>query len=175
MAIRNIRKDGDEVLRKKSREVEVINEKIITLLKDMAETMQNADGVGLAAPQVGILKRVIVINTGDNLIELINPRIIEQSGEQVEIEGCLSIPGIFGEVRRPAQVKVEALNAKGEKFVIEGRELLARVLCHEIDHLDGILYKDKAIRLFDENELKKGTKHSNERSGTVEDNIFGNP
>jgi peptide deformylase len=155
MAIRNIRKEGDEVLRKKSKPVEEINEKILILIKDMADTMYNAgSGVGLAAPQVGVLKRIVVIDLGDNLYELINPVILEQSGEQVNVEGCLSIPGIYGEVKRPTYVKVEALNPKGEKIVIESEGFLSVVLCHEIDHLDGILYKDKAIRILDKDELE---------------------
>jgi len=153
MAVRNIVKEGDEVLRKKSKEVDKIDSKIITLLKDMAETMYKAGGVGLAAPQVGILKRVVVIDTGDGLIELINPVITSAKGEQVEVEGCLSVPGLYAEVKRPAEVEVEALNAKGEKITIKGTELLAVALCHEIDHLDGILFKDKAIRFLDEDEL----------------------
>lgn len=154
MAIRNIRMEDDEVLRKKCREVDEINDKIITLLKDMADTMYDADGVGLAAPQIGILKRIVVIDVGDGLLELINPVIKEQSGEQTEFEGCLSLPGLFGEVTRPAKVTVEALNAKGEKVTIQGEDLLAVALCHEIDHLDGILFKDKAIRFADKDELR---------------------
>lgn len=154
MAIRNIVKEGDEVLRKKSKEVKKIDDKIITLLKDMAETMYEAGGVGLAAPQVGILKRIVVIDTGDGLLELINPVIISSKGEQVEVEGCLSVPGLYAEVKRPAEVDVEALNARGEKITIKGKELLTVALCHEIDHLDGILFKDKAIRFLDEDELK---------------------
>ncbi|MCX7921867.1 MAG: peptide deformylase [Clostridia bacterium] len=158
MAIRNIRTDDDEVLRKKSKEVDVINDKIITLLEDMADTMYEADGVGLAAPQIGILKRLVVIDVGDGLLELINPKIVEQSGEQIELEGCLSLPTIYGDVKRPAYVVVEALNAKGEKIVVEGEDLLARALCHEIDHLDGILFKDRAIKLIDKDELEKKRK-----------------
>jgi len=158
MAVRIIRKDGDEILRKKAKAVDEINDKIITLLKDMAETMYKANGVGLAAPQVGILKRIVVIDIGDGLIELINPEIVEQSGEQLEVEGCLSMPGIYGEVKRPAKVKVEALNSKGEKISVEGTGLLAVALCHEIDHLDGILFKDKAIRFLDEEELQNDSK-----------------
>ena len=154
MAIRNIVKEGDEVLRKKSKEVKKIDDKILTLLKDMAETMYKAGGVGLAAPQVGILKRVVVIDTGDGLLELINPVITSTTGEQIEVEGCLSVPGLYAEVKRPAEVEVEALNAKGENITIKGKELLAVALCHEIDHLDGILFKDKAIRFLDEDELK---------------------
>lgn len=153
MAIRTIRTDGDEVLRKLSKEVDVINDKIKTLIKDMADTMYKADGIGLAAPQIGILKRVVVIDVGDGLLELINPRIIEEDGEQLEVEGCLSLPGIFGEVKRPGRVVVEAQNLDGEKLVIEGNELLARALCHEIDHLNGVLFKDKVIRYIDKDEL----------------------
>ena len=149
MAIRRIRKDGDEVLRKKSKEVENINEKIINLIEDMAETMYEHDGVGLAAPQVGILKRIVVIdiNNGKGLLELINPQIIHSEGEQCDSEGCLSIPGVYGQVKRPAKVIVKALNSKCEEITVEGTELLAVALSHEIDHLDGILFKDKAIKL----------------------------
>jgi len=149
MAIRRIRKDGDEILRKKSKEVKKIDDKILTLLDDMAETMYHNDGVGLAAPQIGILKRVVVIDVNDEkgLIELINPEIIHAEGEQCETEGCLSIPGLYGEVKRPEKVIVKALNRKGEEITIEGTKLLAIALCHEIDHLDGILFTDKAIKL----------------------------
>lgn len=160
MAIRIVRKDGDEVLRKKAKPVEEINEKINVLVKDMVDTMYKYDGVGLAAPQIGVLKRIVVIDAGEKLYELINPVIVSQSGEQNYIEGCLSIPGMYGEVQRPAVVKVEALNPKGEKVVINGEGLLAVVLCHEIDHLDGILYKDKAIRMMTKEELEK---ESNEK------------
>ena len=155
MAIRYIRQDGDEILRKKSKEVDVINEKILTLLKDMAETMYEANGVGLAAPQVGVLKRVVVIDAGEGLLELINPKIISQSGEQSYIEGCLSIPGIYGETRRPAKVVVEALDPEGRKIVVEGEKLLAVALAHEIDHLDGILFKDKVVRFVDKEEVER--------------------
>lgn len=145
MAIRNIRKYGDELLRKKSRKIEKIDDRILTLLEDMAETMYSAEGVGLAAPQVGILKRVVVIDVGEGLIKLINPEIIETEGSQKDVEGCLSVPGEQGEVERPYKVKVKALNEKGEEIVLEGEELLARALCHEIDHLDGVLFVDKVI------------------------------
>ncbi|MCR1974866.1 peptide deformylase [Clostridium sporogenes] len=145
MAIRNIRKYGDELLRKKSRKIEKIDDRILTLLEDMAETMYSAQGVGLAAPQVGILKRVVVIDVGDGLIKLINPEIIEAEGSQKDVEGCLSVPGEQEEVERPYKVKVKALNEKGEEIVLEGEELLARAFCHEIDHLDGVLFVDKAI------------------------------
>ncbi|KXZ39598.1 peptide deformylase [Alkalithermobacter thermoalcaliphilus JW-YL-7 = DSM 7308] len=143
MALRIIRKDSDPVLRKKSKVVDKIDEKIITLLEDMKETMYHADGVGLAAPQVGVLKRVIVVDVGDGPIELINPQIIETKGIQVGDEGCLSVPGKYGTVKRPMYVKVEGLNRNGEIIIVEGKELLARALCHEIDHLDGILFIDK--------------------------------
>ncbi|HQD51243.1 MAG TPA: peptide deformylase [Defluviitaleaceae bacterium] len=152
MALRQIRTDGDEILRKKAKKVEQITPSIITLLEDMVETMYNADGVGLAAPQVGVLRRVVVIDIGEGVIELINPELIETEGEQIGPEGCLSVPGVTGEVERPLKVKVKALNRKGEEFIIEGEGLLARVLCHEIDHLDGIIFTDKVIRYLDEEE-----------------------
>lgn len=154
MAIRNIRKDGDEILRKRSKEVEGINEKVLMLLKDMIDTLYKADGIGLAAPQVGVLKRVVVIDAGSGLLELINPVLKSQSGQQCVPEGCLSVPGVWGEVNRPTFVTVEALNPKGEKVIIEGEGLLAQALCHEIDHLDGILFKDKVVRFIDKDELK---------------------
>lgn len=158
MALRNVRKDGDDVLRKISKEVDEINERILMLIKDMAETMYDSNGVGLAAPQVGVLKRIIVVDTGDGLIELINPKILSTSGEQVELEGCLSVPGVWGEVKRPEKVVVEGLNMKGENVHIEGEGLLAIALCHEIDHLDGILFKDKVIRFVDDDELERRRK-----------------
>ncbi len=145
MAIRTIRVEDDEILRKKSREVKEINEKVITLLDDMAETMYDAEGVGLAAPQVGVLKKVVVIDIGEGLIELINPVVIETEGAKIFDEACLSFPGKMGKVVRPEYVKVEALNRNGEKIIIEGDGLLAVALCHETDHLDGILYVDKII------------------------------
>lgn len=149
MAVRNIRKESDEVLRKKSKKVEKIDDRILTLLDDMAETMYKAEGVGLAGPQVGVLRRVIVVDVGEGLLKLINPEIISYSGEKVDVEGCLSIPGVHGEVKRPLSVVVRALNEKGEKVEIAGSELLARALCHEIDHLDGILFIDKTIRIVE--------------------------
>lgn len=152
MALRQIRTDGDEILRKKAKKVEQITPSIITLLEDMVETMYNADGVGLAAPQVGVLRRVVVIDIGEGVIELINPELIETEGEQIGPEGCLSVPGVTGEVERPLKVKVKALNRKGEEFIIEGEGLFARALCHEIDHLDGIIFTDKVIRYLAEEE-----------------------
>ncbi len=152
MAKRNILTvDVDnETLRKKSREVEKIDERIITLLDDMAETMYAANGVGLAAPQVGVLKRVVVIDIGEGLIELINPVITYKKGEQINSEGCLSVPGKAGTVSRPEKVMVRALNRHGEEINIQGTGLLAIALCHEIDHLSGTIYTDKVIAFVEE-------------------------
>ena len=141
MAIRNIVKEGDDILTKKCRPVEVIDGKILALLDDMADTMYKAEGVGLAAPQVGFLKRVVVIDIGEGLIELINPEIIKTEGEQREVEGCLSVPGVSGYTIRPMKVTVRATDRNGEEFEMEGEELLARSFCHEIDHLDGKLFR----------------------------------
>lgn len=146
MARRNIRVDDDPILRKKSREVTEFNERLFTLLDDMKETMYASNGVGLAGPQVGILKRVVVMDvsdTRDQCIELINPVITEVSGEQTGNEGCLSLPGLYGVVTRPMVVKVKAQNREGKWCLYKGEGLMARCFCHEIDHLDGILYKDK--------------------------------
>lgn len=145
MALRNIRKLGDDVLRKKCRIVETIDDRILTLLNDMADTMYDANGVGLAAPQVGILKRIAVIDVGDGLIELINPEITSVSGSETTDEGCLSVPGKYGKVERPTKVSVKATNRFGEQYELTGEGLLARALCHEIDHLDGIVFVDKVI------------------------------
>ena len=144
MAIRNIRLDGDDVLRKVCKPVEKMTSRIQTLIDDMYDTMYDANGVGLAAPQVGILKRIVVIDIGDgNAYTLINPKIVEADGEQTGEEGCLSLPGLQGTVTRPNHVICEAYNEDMELCRIEGEELLARAICHELDHLDGILYKDK--------------------------------
>lgn len=148
MAIRNIRIMGDATLTKRSKEITEITPKLKTLINDMLDTMYNAQGVGLAAPQVGILKRLVVIDAspeGDRPIILINPVIIETSGEQTGDEGCLSLPGKSGIVTRPNYAKVKAFNENMEEITVEGSELLARALCHEIDHLDGILYVDKVV------------------------------
>jgi len=155
MAYREIRKDGDEVLRKKSRRVDVIDEKIIMLFEDMADTMYKADGVGLAAPQIGILKRIIVIDVGNGLFEMINPVILGQSGEQDGIEGCLSLPGTSGEVKRPLNVSAKYTDIRGETVIIEAEALFARAICHELDHLDGILYKDKAHKMYTKKEIEE--------------------
>ncbi len=150
MAKREIRLSTDEVLRKVCKPVKEISPHILTLLDDMAETMYDANGVGLAAPQVGVLKRIVIIDIGDGLVEMINPVVVETSGSQIGEEGCLSIPGSSADVERPAYVKVEALNRKGEKIIVEGTDLMAVALCHETDHLEGILYIDKALEPMDE-------------------------
>ncbi|WP_432407687.1 peptide deformylase [Wukongibacter sp. M2B1] len=149
MAVRNVRTLGDDILRKRSKVVEKINDRVLTLLKDMAETMYSANGAGLAAPQVGILRRLAVIDMGDGLINLINPEIVEATGIQEVEEGCLSIPGKWGKLERPARVKVKALNEYGEEIVITGEGELAKCLCHEIDHLDGILFIDKVTEFLE--------------------------
>lgn len=146
MAIRNIREIGDEVLNKKCKEVTAMTERTRELIGDMLETMYEANGVGLAAPQVGILKRIVVIDvTGEDPYVLINPRIVETSGEQIDQEGCLSVPGKSGKVSRPNYVKAVALDINMQPIEIEGTELLARAICHELDHLDGHLYVEKVI------------------------------
>ncbi|WP_160675736.1 peptide deformylase [Clostridium sp. C8-1-8] len=144
MALRNIRTIGDEILRKRCREVDVINDRIKTLANDMIETMYSEDGVGLAAPQVGILKRIFVVDVYDDYGPrvFINPEILETEGEQIDMEGCLSIPGEQSEVTRPNKVKVKALNLEGKEFVLEAEGLLARAICHENDHLNGVLFVD---------------------------------
>ncbi len=144
MAIRQIREIGDPILNKVSKVVTEITPRTKFLIDDMIETMYEADGVGLAAPQVGVLKRIVVIDTtGEDLLVLINPEIIEADGEQEGYEGCLSVPGKSGLVKRPNHVKVRALNERMEEIEVEGEELLARALCHEIEHLDGHLYVEK--------------------------------
>ena len=145
MAIRNIRQEGDEILKKKSREVEVIDERVKELIEDMVETMHKYNGVGLAAVQVGILKRIIVIDTYEEdtpIVKLINPKILKQKGSREVEEGCLSFPNKFAKVIRPTEVVVEGLNENGEKVKIKAVELLAQALCHEIDHLNGITFVD---------------------------------
>ncbi len=143
MAIRKIRTEEDAILRKKSRPVEKFDERLFELLDDMAETMKSADGVGLAAVQVGVLRRAVIIDVGDGLIELINPEILEEEGVQCSLEGCLSLPGKQGYTLRPKTVKVKAQNRNGNWCVYKGSDLKAKAFCHEIDHLDGIIYTDK--------------------------------
>jgi peptide deformylase len=147
MAFRNIRnyKEHNTILRKQAKKVENIDNKVLTLLEDMADTMYQEEGVGLAAPQVGVLKRLVVIDIGAGLIKLINPEIMVQSGQQQGMEGCLSVPGISGEVVRPQKVRIKAQNETGAYFELEGTDLLARAICHEIDHLNGVLFIDKIV------------------------------
>ena len=145
MAIRNVIQTGDEILRKRSKPVIDFDEKLWELLDDMKETMHKNNGMGLAAVQVGILKRAIIIENNNMFMELINPEIIKQCGEDIDLEGCLSVVGKSGYVGRPMKVTVKAQDRMGYDFTITGEKYLARVLCHEIDHLDGILYTDKAI------------------------------
>lgn len=142
MALRQIREIGDEILTKPCREVKEMTPRVKELIDDMFETLYNADGVGLAAPQVGVLKRIVVIDTGENPLILINPVLLESSGEQTANEGCLSVPGKCGMVTRPNYAKVRYLDEKMEEQVLEGEELLARAICHELDHLEGKLYVD---------------------------------
>ncbi|ACO86772.1 peptide deformylase [Clostridium botulinum] len=143
MALRQIRLFDDEILRKESKVVEIVDDKIRQILNDMTDTMYNTEnGGGLAAPQVGILKRLVVIDMGQGLIKLVNPKIIKQEGTQEVIEGCLSIPNKFGKLIRPAKVTVQALNENGEEIILTGTGDLAKCFCHEIDHLEGILFTD---------------------------------
>lgn len=146
MAIRNIVKNGDSILSKKSRKVENFDERLWQLLDDMKETMYNANGVGLAAVQVGILRRVVVIDCGDGYIELINPEIIGTEGEQFEEEGCLSFPGESGVTCRPAVVKIQAQDRNGKWCIYKGEGLKARCFCHETDHLDGVVFTQRVIK-----------------------------
>lgn len=145
MALRKIRIDGDPVLRKKSKEIDKVTERIKILLEDMVETMVDANGIGLAAPQVGILRRAIVVDVGEGVIKMLNPEIMESQGLIIDIEGCLSVPNLSGTVERPEKVTVKYMDENGEEQNLETTELLARAVCHEIDHLDGILYTDKVI------------------------------
>ena len=148
MAIRIIREEGDEILKKKSREVEEINDKILELIEDMLETMHKLNGVGLAAVQVGVLKQVVVIDLyeeGKEPYILINPKILKTKGEQTVEEGCLSFPNKFAKIVRPKEVVVEALNEKGKKIKINAKDLLAQAICHEVDHLNGEVFVDKII------------------------------
>lgn len=149
MAVRNIVKMGDPLLNKVSRPVEKFDARLHTLLDDMADTMRLAEGCGLAAVQIGILRRVCIVDAGDGLVELINPKIVGQSGKQEEGEGCLSCPNTWGVTSRPMSVIVEAYDRHGKKFRLKGEGLKARAFCHEIDHLDGILFTTKVIRPYE--------------------------
>lgn len=155
MAIRKIVKEGDDVLAKKCRPVEKFDMRLAQLLDDMAETLHLANGVGLAAPQVGILRRVVIIDIGEGVIELINPKIVAYSGEQETLEGCLSCPGEWGITRRPEYVKVKAQDRNGKEFTIDGKGLLAKAFCHELDHLEGIIFKQVAVRMLTPSEIEE--------------------
>lgn len=156
MALLTIVKEGDDILRKKCREVEVITPRIKTLIEDMIETLHDAQGAGLAAPQVGVLKRIALVETepGETIV-LINPKIVAYYGEQEELEGCLSIPGKWGVTKRPMGVTVNAIDINGNPVTYTGTGLKARAFCHEIDHLDGILFKDKAVRMLSKKEIRE--------------------
>lgn len=155
MALRKIVTQEDPILRKVSRKVDKFDKRLWDLLDDMKDTLYKAEGAGLAAPQVGVLKRVVVIDVGDGYIELINPEITERSEEiQEEAEGCLSVPGEYGITRRPKSVIVKAQNREGKWVIYKGEDLKARCFCHELDHLDGVLYIDKAVRMLEPDEVE---------------------
>jgi len=153
MALRNLRLEGDEILRKKSRKIENINERIKVLAEDMIETMNENEGIGLAAPQVGILKKLIVVDVGEGPVIMLNPEILEKNGEQIITEGCLSVPNKNGDVKRPEKLKVTYTDLKGNSHTIKTEGLLSVVISHEVDHLNGILFIDKVIK---ETEPKEG-------------------
>ena len=153
MALREIRKIGDEALRKKCKPVTEVNDRIRMLLQDIEDTLKQDDnGAGLAAPQIGILRRLIVVNGPDGYLKLVNPEIVETEGEHEVEEGCLSVPGKWGKLMRPAKVKVKALNENGEEITIEAENDYAKLYCHEIDHLDGILFIDKVTEFLDDDD-----------------------
>lgn len=154
MALRNILTEGNPSLYKKSRPVVKFDDRLHLLLDDMKETLLDAEGVGLAAPQVGVLRRLFLVDTGEEILECINPEIVETSGEQVGLEGCLSVPGKYGVVKRPNVVKIRAQDRNGEWFEAEGEELIARCFCHEYAHLDGQLYTEVAERMLTKEELE---------------------
>lgn len=154
MAIRKIRTEGDDILRKRSREVTLFDDRLHTLLDDMYETMVAAPGLGLSAVQIGVLRRVAVIEMDEKKYEIINPVIVEQEGENIDIEGCLSIPEYYGTVKRPLKVKIEYQDRYGNKQVVEVEEYTAHCFCHEIDHMDGILFRDLVIEEIDPSELE---------------------
>lgn len=160
MALRIIRKQGDSVLTGKAKPVSRFNARLGLLLDDMAETMDAAEGAGLAAPQIGIAKRIIVFRNEDRIMELVNPEFVSRDGEIIDVEGCLSCPGIYGEVARPEHVRVRGYDRRGQTLELEGEGFLARVLEHEIDHLDGILFVTKALRFLTAEELQKLNKEA---------------
>lgn len=158
MALRKIVTEGDDILLKKCRPVEKFDSKLYSLLDDMVETLHDSGGVGLAAPQIGIMRRVCVIDIGDGVVEYVNPQIISTDGEHEVVEGCLSSPGEFGIVSRPKKVVAKAFDRNGNEFTIEGEDLFAQAMCHEFDHLDGILFKSKVIRMLSPDELEHDNK-----------------
>lgn len=155
MALLNIVTEEDPILHKVCRPVTEITPRIRQLLDDMKETLAEANGAGLAAPQVGILRRIVVVDTGDEVLELINPELVETEGEQEEVEGCLSVPGVWGVTKRPMKATVRALDRNGNEFTATGEGIVARCFCHELDHLDGHLFTEKAIRLLDHEEVEE--------------------
>ena len=154
MGLRKILTDKDPALHKVCKPVEVFDKKLHKLLDDMAETLEEAQGVGLAAPQIGILRRVVIVDTGEEILELVNPTMLETDGEQIGPEGCLSVPGKYGLVKRPYYAKVRAQDRYGEWYEVEGEELIGRCFCHELDHLDGIVYTEVMERFLTEEELQ---------------------
>lgn len=162
MALRNIVVEGDDILLKKCRKIEKFDKKLWDLLDDLGDTLKESDGVGLAAPQVGILKRCTVIDIGEGLHEFVNPEIIETYGEQEVSEGCLSCPGEYGIIIRPKYVKAKAFDRFGNEFEIEAEDFMAQAICHEFDHLDGILFKSKVERMLTEEELQEMRKAEKE-------------
>ena len=156
MGTRKILTDKDPALHKVCRPVEKFDWRLHKLLDDMTETLAQANGVGLAAPQVGILRRVVIVDTGEEILELVNPTLLETSGEQCGAEGCLSVPGKYGLVKRPNYAKVRAQDREGNWFEAEGEELIARCFCHELDHLDGVLFTQKCDRMLTEEEMETG-------------------
>ncbi len=157
MGLRRILTDKDPALHKVCKPVEKFDRRLHKLLDDMAETLEDAEGVGLAAPQVGILRRVVVVDTGEEILELVNPTMLETSGEQAGAEGCLSVPGKYGLVKRPNYAKVRAQDRDGNWFEAEGEALIARCFCHELDHLDGIVYTEVMERFLTDEELNRDT------------------
>ena len=164
MALRNILTDGAPALKKTCRPVTAFDERLSTLIDDMKETVVQANGVGLAAPQVGVLRRVVVVDLGDEIVELVNPRILEQSGEQDGLEGCLSVPDRFGLVKRPDFVRLEAQDRHGDWYEYEGEALIARCFCHELEHLDGHLYTEKAYKMLTQEEYEEMVRRSEEEA-----------
>ena len=155
MAIRNMRIEGDDILRKKSRPVEKFDQRLWELLDDMADTLRQQNGVGLAGVQVGVLRRVFIVDVGEGLTEFVNPQVVETSGSQTVLEGCLSFPGQWGMITRPNYVRIRAQDRHGKWFEAEGEELIARCFCHELDHLDGIVYTQVMERFLTDEELEE--------------------